>query len=115
MYTIKDPLKETKQIGTVYHIGVSRAYGAVSDDCRITSVDLETGEFWYAALRNDDWKIFKTPEEALSVIEKLDPYNKQFDMFGKLSKFEFFLVEQAVVEMRQVVRRFVKQTNIKDL
>ncbi len=115
MYAIQESLKETKQIGTVYHIGVSRACGAVSDDCRITGVDLETGEFWYAALRNDDWRIFKTPEEALSVIEKLDPYNKQFDMLGEQGKFEFFLVEQAVVEMRQVVRRFVKQTNIKDL
>ena len=115
MYTIQEPLKETKQIGTVYHIGVFRAYGAVSDDCRICNIDLETGEFGYTALRNDDWKIFKTPEEALSVIEKLDPYNKQFDMFGEQGKFEFFLVEQAVVEMRQVVRRFVKQTKVEEL
>jgi hypothetical protein len=115
MYTIQEPLKETKQIGAVYHIGVSRIYGAVSDDCRISGIDSETGEFWYTALQNEYWKVFETVEEALATIKKLDPYNKSFDMFGEQSRFEFFLVEQAVVEMRQVVRRFVKQTKVEEL
>lgn len=115
MYTIQEPLKETKQIGTVYHIGVSRICGAVSDDCRISSIDPETGEFWYTAFQNEYWKVFETAEEALAAIGKLDPYNKQFGMFGEQGRFEFSLVEQAVVEMRQVARRFVKQTKVEEL